>query len=141
LKGAAAMVEIKRISPQEFRDRGYLHEVNRLVLHPLGLALEVMLEECPFCGHESREDCGMCDEHGLIERFGTVWDCREDPEGIRYGEDLLSPGKAQAVYDEMMARRSERLARLGYMIQPIPGRKTLNLSHADRSEDRLDYGQ
>jgi hypothetical protein len=135
------MVELKRMSIHELRDRGYLHEINRLVLHPLGLALEVMLEECPFCGHESREDCGMCDEHGLVERLGTVWDCREDPEGIRYGEDTLSSAKAQAVYDEMAARRGERVARLGYMTQPVAGVKALDLGHVDRSQDRLDYGQ
>lgn len=33
--------DIKRLPIREFRARGYLHEVNRLVLHPLGLALEV----------------------------------------------------------------------------------------------------
>lgn len=33
--------DIRRLPIREFRARGYLHEVNRLVLHPLGLALEV----------------------------------------------------------------------------------------------------
>lgn len=33
--------DVKHLSINEFRARGYLHEVNRLLLHPLGLALEV----------------------------------------------------------------------------------------------------
>lgn len=35
------MGEIKRIDVAEFRSEGYLQEVNRRFLHPLGLALEV----------------------------------------------------------------------------------------------------
>jgi hypothetical protein len=48
----------------EFRDQGYLQEVNRLVLHPAGLALEVVVNE------------------DGTEQLGGVLDCREDPEGI-----------------------------------------------------------
>jgi hypothetical protein len=33
--------DVKYLDAAEFRKRGYLHEVNRLVLHPLGLALSV----------------------------------------------------------------------------------------------------
>jgi hypothetical protein len=129
-----------RMSVHQFRERGYLHEVNRLVLHPLGLALEVILEECPFCGEreENSDDCGMCSDSGLVERLGAIWDFRDHPEGIYYGEDLLSPEKAQAVYDETVARRDERVAALGYLIQPVPGVRALHItenSHAATPAD------
>jgi hypothetical protein len=35
----------KHISIREFRAEGYLQEVNRMVLHPLGLALSVVVQE------------------------------------------------------------------------------------------------
>ena len=33
-----------RMSVKEFRERGFLQELNRLFLHPLGLALEVIID-------------------------------------------------------------------------------------------------
>jgi hypothetical protein len=35
--------QLRRMSIAEFRAFGYLQEVNRLLLHPLGLALEVVV--------------------------------------------------------------------------------------------------
>ena len=60
--------EIKRMDVKEFRKLGYLQELNRQFLHPLGLALEVVIDE----------DTGN-------ESFGGVWDYREDLKGISYG--------------------------------------------------------
>jgi len=54
--------EVKRISIKEFREFGFLHEVNRVFFHPLGLALEVIIDR------ETGE-----------ERLGGIWDCRDDP--------------------------------------------------------------
>ena len=54
---------------KEFRAAGYLRQVNRQFFHPLGMALEVVI-----------------DEEGN-ERFGEVWDYRDDPEGIRFAEE------------------------------------------------------
>ena len=59
--------EVKRIDIKEFRERGYLQELNRRFLHPLGLALEVKVD----------------DETGA-EALGGVWDCRDEDEGIFY---------------------------------------------------------
>ena len=39
------MSEIKRMSIKEFREKGYLQELNRQFLHPLGLALEIIINE------------------------------------------------------------------------------------------------
>jgi hypothetical protein len=88
----------KRMSVAEFRERGYLQELNRNFLHPLGLALEVVVVD----GHE---------------RFGEVWDYRDDPEGIVYAD--FDDAKAQAIRQEWDARREPREQRLGYMVQPL----------------------
>jgi hypothetical protein len=67
------MKEIKRIDIKEFREEGYLQEANRLFFHPLGLALEVIV-----------------DENGN-EKLGGVFDARRDKEGFLFSkEDIKS---------------------------------------------------
>lgn len=100
---------------QEFIDEGYLHEVNRLVLHPLGLAIEVAINE------------------DGTKRLGGIWDYRDDPEGMVFGDDLLSPEKAINVAKQMFAKKKERNDRLGYVIQPIPGESVLVTNYTDPS--------
>lgn len=90
-----------KMSITEFREKGYLQELNRRFLHPLGLALEVVVE-----------DDGS-------ERFGGVWDYRDDPEGIIYGEDTLDPQKVENINNEYNSRRGAREEALGYMVQPV----------------------
>ncbi len=64
---------MKRIDIAEFRDRGFLQEANRRFFHPLGLALEVIVEKDGTC------------------TLGGVWDYRDDPEGMFFDkEDCLS---------------------------------------------------
>lgn len=92
--------DIKRMDIAEFREFGYLQEVNRGFFHPLGLALEVVVEE------------------DGTERLGGIWDYRDDPEGVRYEVfDLVE--NAQRVADERARRRPAREAALGYWQQPI----------------------
>lgn len=91
--------DIKRIDIAEFRDKGYLQELNRRFLHPLGMALEVRINE-----------------EGTQE-LGGVWDYRDDPKGMFYdGIDLEE--KALSVEAEWKAKRATREAALGYMVQP-----------------------
>lgn len=94
--------EINRIDIKEFRKRGYLQELNRQFLHPLGMALDVTVDE--ETGAESL--CG-------------VWDYRDDPEGIIFG-DIIDLGKAENVLAEMDDARIRRLELLGFNIQPLP---------------------
>jgi hypothetical protein len=96
------MAEPKRIDIAEFRRVGYLQELNRRFLHPLGLALEVVVE-----------DDGS-------ERLGGVWDYRDDPEGIWYAGDVDAE-KARRVAEEADRRRPAREAALGFWIEPEPG--------------------
>jgi hypothetical protein len=102
--------DVKRMSVKEFREAGYLQELNRRFLHPLGLALEVFVED----------DGEM--------RFGGVWDYRDDPEGMIFGPDILESDEFRThlenVVDQMIDRRPERMVALGYWIQPpIPKKK------------------
>lgn len=93
------MSDIVRMPIEEFRSEGYLQELNRRFLHPLGLALEVVVE-----------DDGT-------ERLGGVWDYRDDPEGMWYADDGLAE-KADHIHDLQVERRPARVAALGYWIQP-----------------------
>lgn len=91
---------VKKMSVKEFRELGYLQELNRQLLHPLGIALEVVVAED---GSES---------------FGGVWDSRDDEEGFVFGEGLIDPSKAKFIYDQMAERSHKRFAALGFVIQP-----------------------
>lgn len=100
---------IPKMDAKEFRERGYLQEVNRQFFHPLGLALEVIVDR---------------DESGEITqtRFGGVWDYRDDPEGMRFAE--FSPEeveRGERVMDEQRTKISSRVAALGYVVQPLEG--------------------
>ena len=65
--------DIKCMTVKEFREGGFLQEVNRLILHRLGIALEVTLDE----------DSGE-------ETLGRIWDYRDDPEGILFTEEIAN---------------------------------------------------
>ena len=86
----------------EFREFGYLQEVNRMFFHPLGLALEVSIDE----------------ETG-VESISGVWDYRADPEGMSYGPDMLSVEKHERVMGEIKGRHHVRVTRLGYWMQRV----------------------
>lgn len=90
--------EIKRMDPAEFRELGFLQEVNRQFLHPLGLALEVVVEE-----------------DGSVA-MGGIWDFRDDPEGIV----LARPPKVDAAAHVAIERERHREARerlMGSVVQ------------------------
>lgn len=101
--------EIKRMNIKEFRESGYLQEVNRRFLHPLGLALEVTIEE------ETGE-----------EYISGVWDYREDEEGIYYDfknstQERIEKAqkKAKLIDDEIAKRKDKRIEILGSIIENI----------------------
>jgi len=73
------MKDIKRIDIKEFREFGFLQEANRLFFHPLGLALEVEI-----------------DDDGN-EKLGGIWDYRDDPRGILFADGVLDSKKAANV--------------------------------------------
>lgn len=63
----------KYMDLKEFIELGYLQEINRLVLHPCGLALQMTLDT---------DDDNIKD--GQIECKMQIWDDREDPEGTMF---------------------------------------------------------
>jgi hypothetical protein len=91
------MTGINYMDPAEFRDSGLLHEVNRLLLHPIGCALQ------------------LNPETGEIR----VWDYRDDPEGIYFDESTLDPEKAAHVRQLWLTAGAARTKRLGYLVQPV----------------------
>ncbi len=80
-----------------------LAEVNRLFFHPLGLALEAIVD----------------DETGE-EKLGGIWDYRDDPEGIIYKpeffEEHVKPKieRARVFIDK---RHRMRKNYLGFVVQ------------------------
>ncbi len=94
---------MKRIDIKEFRGFGYLQEANRQFFHPLGLALEVIIDE------ETGE-----------ETLGGVWDARDDPEGFLFVDQELNPLKAERVKEMYDAKAKVRQETYKYVVQPIP---------------------
>jgi hypothetical protein len=102
------MNDIKRIDIKEFREKGYLQELNRRFLHPLGLALEII------------------QEHDGTEILGSIWDYREDKEGMYYdinNSDIERINrfkeKKSFIDSELEKRNEERKNLLGFDIEPI----------------------
>lgn len=87
--GEAVSDDIKRMSIKEFREVGFLQEVNRLFFHPLGLALEVIVE-------------------GDTERLGGIWDYREDPEGVLFAQGMIDRAKIERVEAERQRHEAAR---------------------------------
>ncbi len=99
---------IKRIDIKEFRQKGYLQELNRRFLHPLGLALEVIVLE------------------NKQEVLSGIWDYREEKEGIYYdiknsGEERKTKFKTNKNFidKEFGTRMALRREELGFDIEPI----------------------
>ena len=102
--------DIKYLSVKDFVELGLLQEINRRFLHPVGLALSVTIDR----------DESM--------NFGGIHDYRDIPEGMAFADEVLGSDKARAKYDTVRKMEYEtmiqRIKKLGYYIQPIPGRNT-----------------
>ena len=96
------MSEIKRMSVKEFRELGLLQMINRKVLHPMGLALEVIVN---------------FDTKG--QEFGEVWDYRDDPEGMAFDEGEIDAEKAETAEAMFESKRSVREEKFGWHVQPV----------------------
>jgi len=90
-KGNKMAEEIKRMDIKEFIELGFLQEVNRQFFHPLGLALEVIVDE------ETNE-----------EKLGGIWDFSDDPEGMFFINDVIDEKKIAIVKDLKNSKRFSR---------------------------------
>jgi hypothetical protein len=109
------MSDIKRMSIKGFREMGLLVELNRIFLHPLGLALEVIVD----------------DETGE-EKLGGIWNYQDDPEGILYSEDYFPTEKIKSAQEFIKHKHKQRLENLGYIFQkesefPFPSGNSLRI--------------
>lgn len=95
------MNEIKYLDLKEFRDFGFLQEVNRQFFHPLVLALAL---------------CYL--DNGDVVLSGIL-DYREDPEGMVFDVDMLDSNKAANVAALLESKRDVRTSKLGNIIQPL----------------------
>jgi hypothetical protein len=94
------VTDVKWLDIKEFRDEGLLQELNRLFLHPIGLALAVDVAE------------------DGTETLHGIQDWRDDPEGVIYGDDQINPDKARNVRRLQREWQPRRIRELGYFIQP-----------------------
>jgi hypothetical protein len=94
---------------KEFREKGYLQEVNRRFFHPLGLALGI---------HQEQKD--------KAETLEGIWDYREDLEGIYY--DIANSNNERKerfqrnkefIDNEFENRNKSRKEILGFEVEPI----------------------
>ena len=92
---------VKRMDIKEFREMGLLAEINRVFLHPLGLALEVNTEE------------------DGTETLGGIWDYRDDPEGILYAKDYFPTEKCKEAQKFIEEKYKQRKETLGFVFQDI----------------------
>jgi hypothetical protein len=96
--------QVKRIDIKEFQEAGFLQEVNRQFLHPLGLALEVIVNY----------DTGEV-------KLGGVWDYRDDPEGMLFADGEIEAKKAANVRVLWVEKERVRIERYGWVVQPVDG--------------------
>lgn len=95
---------MKYTTPKELLDSGLLFEINRRVLHPLGLALAVEVTT-----------------EGEVALSNEIWDNRDDPEGIAFAPETFLEGEAK--YNLYMSNKktadaiSSRKKTLGYIVQ------------------------
>lgn len=89
----------------EFRDCGLLQEINRLLLHPMGLALAV-----------------EADASNAVTRIVGVLDMRSDPEGYVFGDgdEDVRARKAACVGAMFEAKRAARERAFGWHVEPPP---------------------
>lgn len=69
---------------------GLLFEINRKVLHPLGLALEVSVD-------------------GEDATVSAIWDCRKDPEGVLFDDKTFKFGSKKL--ESYMKKRGTKALR------------------------------
>jgi len=123
------MKDIKRINIKEFRKLGFLQELNRQFLHPMGLALEVVVDE------ETGE-----------EKLGGIWDYRNDPERIIYDiansdEERIKAFNEKANYVENHINKmiQTRIEKIGFGVEQISQIKE-NFEYSDIIDvDGIEY--
>lgn len=96
------MSKFKKMDIKEFREKGFLQEVNRQFFHPHGLALSIMIDDD---GNETLD---------------AVFDVRDDPEGMIFADSQIIAEKAATVLEQKKVHQEHRLSEFGWIVQPVP---------------------
>ena len=83
---------IKYIDIKEFRELGFLQEVNRKFFHPLGLALEIVIDD---------------NDNYILK---GIWDSRDDPEGIYFGPNVIKQKKIDLINSLLKSKQQYRIS-------------------------------
>lgn len=103
-----------QMTVMEFWEQGYLQELNRQFLHPLGLALAIQRSGDPESDNPEMEWIFS----------PVIWDYRDDPEGMNFAprttQDPNFVRKARQIEALQSVFAQHRINTLGYVIQPVP---------------------
>jgi len=139
--------KINLMSIKEFRELGYLQEVNRQFLHKHGLALVTEGADCPApgCVKEQRKinedtgkhqlirpvrNCYLCEGEGLDpaveETLYGIWDYRDDSEGIAFcwptwADDEEKQKEVLGKAQRVEAEREKHLSARSKLFQDVYG--------------------
>jgi hypothetical protein len=98
---------VRHLSFAELRENGLLQEINRQLLHPLGLALEA--EPARIVG-----DPVIC----------RILDHRHDPEGMIFAVPATELRSRARQFSRLWKRRTvPRRKALGFVVQPVQRKK------------------
>lgn len=114
---------VPKMDIREFREFGYLQELNRQFLHPLGLALATMIH-----------DDGS-------EALGFIIDARNDPEGFAFMPGTVEPDMAQRVEAARLSFIENRRKLLGWEVQPAEDGGLLRETDDDAEGDETAESQ
>lgn len=100
---------IKKIDIKEFREKGYLQEVNRRFFHPLGMALAI-----------------SSDDKTKKESIAFIFDARDDKDGFEFGikdfsekEFIDFKAKERFIDKEFFKKKKNRIELFGSFIEPV----------------------
>jgi len=94
-ESCSSEVDGKIMSVEEFHTSGLLQELNRLFLHPRGLAMAVTFDD---------------DRNGPYMALGPIYDYRDEPEGVEFARGDIDPEKAARVWKMKQDRFEARIA-------------------------------
>lgn len=100
--------EIKYVNVKEFRDFGYLQEVNRLFLHPLGMSL--VIDDNPATGAKL---AGILDYRD--NAAGIIFDCANMPKDVLADMKM----KQYRVQQQWRERADKRDEEFGWALEEI----------------------
>ena len=102
--------EIKKMNIKEFQKKGFLQEANRMFFHPLGLALEIIVDWPKNVTDEEKKEYKTPDKHPKSGyKMGGVWDYRDDPEGMLFGDGMIDKKKSSNIEELRVSKLAKRV--------------------------------